>query len=227
MKKGQYASGMRLLPLLLAAATAVALGSACSDSNRETIALSADPESFPTMRTINVSTLISDSGYTRYHITTPLWLMFEEAREPHWNFPDGMFIVQFNDSMQETGTFTADTAVYYSAKKLWQFDKNVRMKNIDGDRFMTQQLFWDQNSRKVYSDSFIHIERADRIIEGYGFVSNETMTSYVIKNPSAILPTGDFVSGEGRRAETLPTDTIGAEEASSDANDRPPHKAES
>ncbi len=140
--------------------------------------------------------------------------MFEEAREPHWSFPDGMFIVQFNDSLQETGTFTSDTATYYSAKKLWQFDRNVRMRNIDGDRFLTQQLFWDQNTHKVYSDSFIHIERADRIIEGYGFVSNETMTSYTIKNPSGIFPTGDFVSdGGGKRGgapanDTVPTATV-------------------
>lgn len=126
---------------MIAATVVAALACACADDKRETIAISADPETFPTMRTINVSTLISDSGYTRYHITTPLWLMFEEAREPHWSFPDGMFIVQFNDSLQETGTFTSDTATYYSAKKLWQFDRNVRMRNIDGDRFLTQQLF--------------------------------------------------------------------------------------
>lgn len=151
---------MRFLPFMIAATVVAALACACADDKRETIAISADPETFPTMRTINVSTLISDSGYTRYHITTPLWLMFEEAREPHWSFPDGMFIVQFNDSLQETGTFTSDTATYYSAKKLWQFDRNVRMRNIDGDRFLTQQLFWDQNTHKVYSDSFIHIERA-------------------------------------------------------------------
>lgn len=142
---------------MIAATVVAALACACADDKRETIAISADPETFPTMRTINVSTLISDSGYTRYHITTPLWLMFEEAREPHWSFPDGMFIVQFNDSLQETGTFTSDTATYYSAKKLWQFDRNVRMRNIDGDRFLTQQLFWDQNTHKVYSLSLIHI----------------------------------------------------------------------
>ena len=200
-------SGMRLLPV--AAVALAALASACSDDGRQVIAISADPETFPTMRTINVSTLISDSGYTRYHITTPLWLMFEEAKNPHWSFPDGLFIVQFNDSMQETGVFTADTATYLSAQKLWRFDRNVRMKNINGDRFMTQQLFWDQNSRKVYSDSFVHIERADRTIEGYGFVSNENMTSYVIRNSSAILPTGDFMSG-GKRTETAaaPADSV-------------------
>ncbi len=64
---------------MIAATVVAALACACADDKRETIAISADPETFPTMRTINVSTLISDSGYTRYHITTPLWLMFEEA----------------------------------------------------------------------------------------------------------------------------------------------------
>lgn len=209
-----------MLPAIPAAIFVVVLATtSCGSDNRETIAISADHETFPTMRTLNVSTMISDSGYTRYHITTPLWLMFEEAHEPHWYFPDGMFIVQFNDSMQESGTFTADTATYFSAKKLWRFDRNVRMRNIDGDRFATQQLFWDQNTRKIYSDSFIHIERADRIIEGYGFVSNENMTTYTIRHPSGIFPTGDFISGDRSSRTTtapVPADTTVATSNPSD-----------
>lgn len=198
-----------LLPqFLLAVALAGIVISACSDGETETISISADPQTFPTMRTVNVSTLISDSGYTRYHITTPLWLMFEEADEPHWNFPDGMYIVQFDDSLRESGTFTADTATYFSRQKLWRFDRNVRMKNVDGDRFRTQQLFWDQNSRKVYSDSFIHIERADRTIEGYGFISNETMTDYTIRRPSGIFPTNAFMGGN--KADNTGADASGS-----------------
>ena len=196
-------SNLTLLPLLIMMAVVISTAvSACSDNDAETISISADPEEFPTMRTINVSTLISDSGYTRYHITTPLWLMFEEAAEPHWNFPDGMFIVQFDDSLRESGTFTADTATYFSKQKLWRFDRNVRMKNVNGDRFRTQQLFWDQTTRKVYSDSFIHIERADRTIEGYGFVSNENMTDYTIRHPSGIFPTNAFMGGNKSVADS-------------------------
>lgn len=217
---------MRLLPLLaLTAAAAAAVTSACSDDRRETISISADPETFPTMRTVNVSTLISDSGYTRYHITTPLWLMYEEAAEPHWNFPSGLFIVQFNDSMQESGIFTADTATYFSLKKIWRFDRNVRMKNVDGDRFRTQQLFWDQNTRKVYSDSFIHIERADRTIEGYGFISNESMTDYTIRHPSGIFPTNAFMGGEGRDKKTSPdAATPPAPDNTNNVNNTPPQQ---
>lgn len=191
-----------MLPPLLAVAIVALVAAACSDDHRDTIAISADPETFPTMKTINVSTTISDSGYTRYHITTPLWLMFEEAQEPHWNFPDGMFIVKLDDNMKEDGTFTADTATYFSGKRLWRFDRNVRMRNVNGDRFLTQQLFWDQRSRKLYSDSFIHIERTDRVLEGYGFESNEQMTRYTIKRVSGIFPASEF-RGKGQRADSI------------------------
>ena len=184
---------MRVLPVLVALALAVS----CADKKQETIDLSADPETFPTLKTVNVDSYVSDSTYTRYHITTPLWLMYEEAAEPHWNFPGGLFIVQFNDSMQESGIFTADTATYFSLKKIWRFDRNVRMLNINGDKFLTQQLFWDQNSRKIYSDSFIHIERSDRILEGVGFESNQEMTEYIIRRPTGIFPTSMF-TGSGR-----------------------------
>lgn len=193
-------SAMRLLPLLIAAA-GVAMASllaACEGEKRETIAISADPESFPTMKTLDVSTTISDSGYTKYHIITPIWLMFEEAAEPHWNFPQGVYMVTYDEKMREESNFTADTALYLSRRRLWRFDRNVRMRSVKGDRFMTQQLFWDQNAKKLYSDSFIHIEKADRIIEGYGFESNEQMTSYTIRRPSGIFPTKDFVSAEPR-----------------------------
>ena len=107
-----------MLPALILALVAAMCAAACSEDKRETISLSADPETFPTMRTLHVSTTISDSGYTRYHITTPLWLMFEEAREPHWDFPDGMFIVKLDNDMKEDGTFTADSADYTIRNKV-------------------------------------------------------------------------------------------------------------
>ena len=36
----------------------------------------------PTMATTDVSTFISDSGYTKYHLTADLWQLFEDADEP-------------------------------------------------------------------------------------------------------------------------------------------------
>lgn len=191
----RHESILRLIPLLL---TAIAVGggimvSSCSQEKQQTISISADPETFPTMRTLDVRTVITDSGYNRLFITTPEWLMFEEAQEPRWTFPQGAFLIEYGRDHKEIRTFTADTAVYWSKLRLWRFDRNVRMKNVNGDRFMTQQLFWDQTRQLLYTDSFIHIEESQRVIEGYGFESNEKMTEYTIRKPSGIFPTSDFV----------------------------------
>lgn len=187
-------TGMKLLPAAVVVA-AVAF-CACSESKQESIRIGADPEKFPTLKTLDVDSYISDSSYTRYRITAPVWLMFEEAKGPYWSFPEGLYALRFDNSMNENGSFTADSATYLSKKRIWRFDRNVRMLNVDGDKFLTQQLFWDQAQAKLYSDSFIHIERADRIIEGYGFESNQDMTEYIIRRPTGIFPTRDFVGGD-------------------------------
>ena len=56
------------------------------------------------------------------------------------------------------------------------------------DSFLTNQLFWNRTSRKVYSDSFVHIVRTDHILEGYGFESDEQMNAYNLKHPTGIIP---------------------------------------
>lgn len=202
MPSSAPSSRLRLLPLLAAAFVVALPLVSCGEEKHSTIA-DVDPETFPTMLTSDVSTLVSDSGYTRYHITTDLWLMFDEAAEPFWSFPTGLDMEKYDDDMNIDATFVCDSARYLSNRRLWEFIGNVRMINSAGDRFATQHLFWDQNVRKVYSDSFIHIERIDRILEGYGFESNETMTAYTINRPSGIFP----VNPEARR-QAEPSDSL-------------------
>ncbi len=177
---------LRILPPALFSA-ALTLTIACGSEHREQ-AVIEDAKHFPTMLTTDVSTFISDSGYTRYHVEAPIWIMYEEADTPFWTFPEGLDMEKYDDTMAINATFRSDSAVYYSVRKLWRFDGNVIMRNSDGDRFATPQLFWDQNAKRVYSDSFMHIERSERIIEGYGFESNDQMTEYTIMHPQMILP---------------------------------------
>ncbi len=181
---------MRLLPAaVITVVVAMAFVSGgCGETRHSYVANASDGETTPTMTTVNVETYISDSGYTRYHLSTPLWLMFEDASEPFWRFPDGLDLEQYDLAMRPQATMVSDSATYFSRKRLWRLDGNVVMVNTMRDSFLTHQLFWDQTRRRVYSDSFIHIVRSDRIIEGYGFESNENMTSYTIKNPTGIIP---------------------------------------
>jgi len=177
---------MRALPAI--AIAAVAAATACGDNQRTYVPNIGDGRSTPTMATTDVVTMISDSGYTRYRVATPLWQMFEDCDSPYWRFPHGLELDQYDLSMQPESHIECDSAVYFSQRRLWRLDGRVMMVNSWRDSFLTEQLFWDQLQRRMYSDSFIHIVRTDRIIEGYGFESNQNMTRYTVRRPTAILP---------------------------------------
>ncbi len=175
-----------------------------------------DGESTPTMTTYDVETFISDSGYTRYHISTPLWLMYEDASEPFWRFPEGLDMQQYDMALKPEASMVCDSAVYFSRKRLWRLDGHVVMVNTLRDTFLSQQLFWDQNRRLVYTDSFIHIVRSDRTIEGYGLESNENMTAYTINQPTAIIPVNRRPGEQAmtEESDSLPDDSTNVAQAS-------------
>lgn len=197
-------SRLQSLPAVIAAAVIAVAATACGEEKKEVLSGDIDPEKFPTMLTREVETLISDSGITRYRITAPLWLVYDEAREPYWSFPHTLHLEKFDDLMQREATVDCDSARYFKDRQLWRLDGNVRIANVLREKFLTQQLFWDQRNRKIYSDSFIHIEKTDRIIEGYGFVSDEQMTNYTVHNVAGIFPVSEDGAPGGNQASTRP-----------------------
>lgn len=185
-----------------------------TEKKEQLLALEVDKETTPTMFTRDAHSFVSDSGYTRYKIEAPLWYVYDEAEIPNWKFNDGVYLEKYNDSMQVTATFICDSAIYLSPTRLWEFIGNVRMRNELGDRFLTEQMFWNTSTHKIYSDSFIHIEKADRIIEGYGFSTDEKIQDYVVKRPTMIIPVSDF---NRRRNATADSTAVGAGNAAPDS----------
>lgn len=162
--------------------------SSCREEAKPGVTSNVDPEHTPTMLTRDVETLISDSGVTRFRIATPLWLMYDEAKRPFWRFPKGLRVTRYDDLMRTAATVDCDSATYLKDPQIWQLDGHVRITTANKDRFLTNQLFWDQRRHKLYSDSFIRIEKPDRVLEGFGFTANERLTSYEIRRVSGIFP---------------------------------------
>lgn len=210
-------NSLRTLPCAasLIIAAAVIITSGCTEEKPVGTTDSIN-ESTPTMTTRDVETLISDSGVVRYKINTPVWYVFDEEREPYWNFPEGLDMEKFNDLFQRDATVHADSAIYFKNKQLWRLDGNVSISNMQGEKFLTEQLYWDQRQHKLYSDSFIHIERTDRVLEGYGFDSNERLTRYTIRRVSGIFPDSELKRGGSRQPEAEePVEADSAEPADS------------
>ncbi len=204
-----HMKSLRILPVAIAATGMLALIASCSNDKKEFVNRETDGELVPTMMTRNVETLISDSGITRYRITTPLWLIFDEAKQPTWKFPDGLHLEKYDNFLRRDASIDADSATYFKDVDLWRLDGRVYIVNTAGEKFLSEQLYWSNRDHKVYTDSFIHIERHDRIIEGYGFVSNDRMTNYSVNRVSGIFPVSDFRGGTNADSTaTAPADTV-------------------
>ncbi|MDR2119654.1 MAG: LPS export ABC transporter periplasmic protein LptC [Tannerella sp.] len=165
----------------------------CHIEKKEFVDIVFNPETDYTVKSTDVSTFISDSGVIKYRAEAQEWFIFDKAQEPYWYFPKKVHVEKLDTFFCTEAGFDADTAYYYSKKKLWKFIGNVDIKNTTGERFETSLLYWDQNTEKVYSDAFIRITKNDFVNTGIGFESNQTLTSYKIFNSGAIIPVREEV----------------------------------
>ncbi|MBE6331987.1 MAG: LPS export ABC transporter periplasmic protein LptC [Bacteroidales bacterium] len=175
--------------------SALCLGYGCSDGDHQEVAVALYDGKIPMMVTHDVTMLISDSGIIKYRAITPTWVRFGDdtqidsvTKGAYQYFPDGIEFEQIDTVFEATETIVADTAYNWESRQMWHLIRNVSVTSRKGEKFQTNDLYWDMKKHTVYSDSFIHIERADNIIEGYGFTSTDDFTKYEIKQTNGIFP---------------------------------------
>lgn len=176
----------------------------CSGKEKNLAEAVSERDTLPSMNSLGVTTLISDSGVTRYKIVTEEWTIFDKKNPPYWAFEKGVYLEKFDSLFHIDASIKADTAYYYEKKKLWELKSNVEIRSQRGDRFETELLYWDEKKEQVYSDKYIRIEQEDKVITGYGFESNQELTEYVIKNTTGIFTIED----QATVASSRPTDSL-------------------
>lgn len=179
--------------------------SSCGKEKKEVVDVAFDPETTYTMKVTDVVTLISDSGVTRYRVLTPMWLTYDKATDPYQYFPEGIYVEKFDTLFNVSASIKADTAYYWDKKELIKLIGNVDIKNLEGERFETSLLYWSEKEDRVWSDEFIRIQREDKIITGYGFESNGSMTQYRIFSSAGEFPVSDTKTDTTKVA---PADTL-------------------
>ncbi|KAB2816782.1 MAG: LPS export ABC transporter periplasmic protein LptC, partial [Paludibacter sp.] len=151
----------------------------------------SDRATLPQLHAQAITTVISDSGITRYRINTPQWDIFDKAAQPYWEFPVGIHLERFDEQLNVDANVHCLYARFYEREQLWELKGKVRATNIQGELFETELLFWDQRMEKIYSDSLIKITTAEYIIIGMGFDSNQEMTKYNVRQTQYVFPVQD------------------------------------
>jgi hypothetical protein len=141
------------------------------------------------MHSTGINTFISDSGVMRYHMVVEEWDIYNGSggEPPTWKFMKGMLMERFDEKFHIDLFVQSDTA-YLHRQQLWELRGRVVVRNVNGDVFRTEELFWDLDKHEMWNTQYMHITTPERELEGTEFHSNEQMTRYTVFNSIGSFP---------------------------------------
>lgn len=143
----------------------------------------------------DVEILYSDSAIVRVRIKAPVMLNHRSKDNPKREFPNGIDVDVYNDHKEQTSKLVAKEAEQISAKKIIYLRDSVVLWNTKNEKLETDELIWDENGERIYSDKAVRITTPSQIINGKGFKSNLDFTLWEIDSVSGIINSSNLTEG--------------------------------
>jgi len=100
-------------------------------------------------------------------------------------FPEGLYVETYDDFGKLKSTLVANEAYFFKKETKWRGRGKVEVRNIEkGQQLNTEELFWKQDEKRIYTDKFvtIHLEN-DEILYGTGLDAAQDLSTYTITKP--------------------------------------------
>lgn len=154
----------------------------------------------------NLSIVMSQNGRRSYFFETPLLEGYTLGNEPYREFRKGIKITTYqDDSLSRVDmVLTANYAIYYEKRELWEAKGDVVGRKFDGKQLYTQQLFWDARTQKIYSNVDTKLVQGNNVSVGESFEATEDLSDWRFRYQKSRIEV-EYAPGEGgdstRRSE--------------------------
>lgn len=99
-------------------------------------------------------------------------------------FPEGIYLEFFDPNGKVTSTLRANSAYYFKEENKWRGRGKVEIINIEKkEQLNTEELFWKQDTKRIFTDKFVTIKLQNEVIYGTGLEAAQDLSDYTIKNP--------------------------------------------
>lgn len=140
----------------------------------------------PDRVTTDAEYFFTDSGRVRNRLRSGR--IAEWSAEPkRTELSEGLELVFFDSVGIQRSILTARRGVLIPSEKRMEVHEQVVFINEKGERMETEQLTWDQDSARVYTDRPVRIQRGGDIIHGEGLTAAEDFSRYTIRRITGIL----------------------------------------
>jgi LPS export ABC transporter protein LptC len=156
----------------------------CASSETNTDAV--NNETLMTERSENLAILMSENGRRSYFFETALLEGYTMAADPYREFRKGIRITTYKSDSLTTvnAVLTANYAIYYEKRELWEAKGDVVVDKADGTKLYTQQLFWNSKTGRIYSNVDSKIVKGTDVFMGEGFESDEELKDWRFRRMS-------------------------------------------
>lgn len=168
----------------------------CSCENDERVVNASNERKASIEEAFSIQSFLSSNGKQRAKLTAPYMKRYtldttylEFRRSLHVNFFDSLGKVESQvDALY--GKYLE------SQSKVYLRDSVIAFNN-KGDTLRTPDLWWDQNTRKFYTEKVVRFKSASKIIYGgKGFVADQDLSNYTIYKPTGIIIVPDSMAAQ-------------------------------
>jgi LPS export ABC transporter protein LptC len=128
----------------------------------------------------DIEMLYSSEAHVRARLVAPQLKRYN-TRQPYMEFDKGLVVHFFDENLEQTSRLTANYGRIEEGSNDMIVRDKVEVVNTKNETLNTEELIWNNKTRRITSDKFVKIQTADEIIYGDGLDANEDMTNYRIK----------------------------------------------
>jgi LPS export ABC transporter protein LptC len=137
----------------------------------------------------NIQSFLSQNGNLRAKLVAPFMLRYAMDTS-YLEFPKTLHVNFYDSSGKVESELNALYGKYFETRSLVYLRDSVVVFNVKGDTLRTPDLWWDQNTKKFYTDNRVRIQRkGQRVIGGKGMEATQDLkdiTIFKIESPSYI-----------------------------------------
>lgn len=152
------------------------------ENQMETIRDLTTTDTIPAEIAKDVRIIFSDSGRIQMVLTAPIVYKIG-GDEPYIEFPKGLHIKTYDKNNKEISELKAEYGKRFEKTKLMEVEKNVIVINHNsGKKLLTEHLFWNERTRKIYNSVFVTILEEGKTIHGDSLRADQGFEYYEIFN---------------------------------------------
>lgn len=128
----------------------------------------------------------TDSGILKSNLISEKIIDYSNRDFPFFEFPEKVNLHLYDENNNKSN-ITADYAIVYSKTSIIDLRGNVMLVTHTNDTLTTEQLFYDQNKKWIFTNNLTNFKSKDRVGFGDVFDSDRNFENPIVLGGSSLF----------------------------------------